>query len=141
MIAADDFAPTLADQRASLATMDAAGLGLVVPMLVANATYGIDRLSAADPIAAGRLAAAMVVSAAPPTAVTAARFDRVREKLRAATAELVELDKVAPAEVASIVGSLVAHLRSWRPESVSPLGTLPPPTDPEAIRDPREVAP
>ena len=130
MIAADDFAP-----------MNAAGLALVVPMLVSTAVYGIDRLNAADPVAAGRLAAAMVASAAAPMAVTAARFDRVREKLRAATAELVELDKVAPAEVASIVGSLVAHIRSWRPESVSPLGTLGPPTDPAALRDPREVAP
>ena len=57
--------------------------------------------------------------------------------LRNGLAELAELDRYAPDEVAAVVGSLVAHLRSSRPESVSPLGILPPPT--EAIRDPRGV--
>lgn len=50
-------------------------------------------------------------------------------------AELAELERYAPGEVAAVAAMLVAHLRSWRPESVAPLGTLGPPT--EAIRDPR----
>ena len=54
-------------------------------------------------------------------------------------ASLIELDKTEPAAVDRIVTSICAHLQSWRPMSVSPLGTLPPPTDPAAIRDPREV--
>lgn len=48
--------------------------------------------------------------------------------------ELNELAKTNPAAVDGFVVALVNHLRSWRPESVSPLGTLP---DPEPIRDPR----
>lgn len=48
---------------------------------------------------------------------------------------LREHEKQHPDETAAIVAHLVAHLRAWRPESVSPLGTLPPPT--ETIRDPR----
>lgn len=58
-----------------------------------------------------------------------------REVLRSVLVQLDELAKVEPAEVDQIVIALVAHLRAWRPESVSPLGTLPPPT--EIIRDPR----
>jgi hypothetical protein len=59
----------------------------------------------------------------------------VAERLRGALDELAELAKQAPAEADQIVGSLVAHLRSWRPESVSPLGVLPKPEAP--IVDPR----
>lgn len=65
----------------------------------------------------------------------ARRLDRATRDLRHALAELAELDRYAPGEVAAVAASLVAHLRSWRPESVAPLGTLGPPT--EAIRDPR----
>jgi hypothetical protein len=57
------------------------------------------------------------------------------DRVRGIFAELVELDKVAPGEVDRVVGAMVNHLRSWRPVSVAPLGTLPAPT--EAIRDPR----
>ena len=49
--------------------------------------------------------------------------------------ELGELAKTEPAAVDSFVVALVAHIRAWRPESVSPLGTLPEAT--EFIRDPR----
>ena len=49
--------------------------------------------------------------------------------------ELAELSKREPAAADQLVGSLVAHLRAFRPESVSPLGELPPPTSP--IVDPR----
>lgn len=65
----------------------------------------------------------------------ARRLDRATRDLRHALAELANLDRYAPGEVAAVVASLVAHLRSWRPESVAALGTLGPPT--EAIRDPR----
>lgn len=67
----------------------------------------------------------------------ARRFERATADLRMALAELAALDRYAPDEVAAVVAALVAHLRSWRPESVAPLGTLGPPT--EAIRDPRGV--
>ena len=67
----------------------------------------------------------------------ARRFERATADLRTAVAELAALDRYAPDEVAAVVAALVAHLRSWRPESVAPLGTLGPPT--EAIRDPRGV--
>ena len=67
----------------------------------------------------------------------ARRLARATADLRHALAELAALDRYAPDEVAAVVAALVAHLRSWRPESVAPLGTLGPPT--EAIRDPRGV--
>lgn len=67
----------------------------------------------------------------------ARRLERVRAGLQHALAELDDVERYAPGEVAAIVGALVAHVRSWRPESVAPLGTLGPPTD--AIRDPRGV--
>lgn len=54
------------------------------------------------------------------------------EHVRHAFAAIDELD---PDEQDLVVGAIVMHLRSWRPESVSPLGVLPPPG--EAIRDPR----
>ena len=59
----------------------------------------------------------------------------IARRLAADLESLRELDRQHPDEVEAIVCSLVAHLRSWRPESVTPLGTLPPPT--EAVRDPR----
>lgn len=46
-------------------------------------------------------------------------------------------ESCTPAEADAIYAALVAHVRVRRPESVSPLGTLPPPT--EAIRDPRRA--
>src|SRR5207244_476680 len=49
--------------------------------------------------------------------------------------QLAELDKTAPADVDAIVTSVVAHLRAWRPESVTPLGVLPEPEN--QVRDPR----
>lgn len=63
------------------------------------------------------------------------RLERAAAELRHGLAELAELERVAPQEVAAVAAALVAHLRSWRPEAVAPLGTLPPPTD--RIRDPR----
>lgn len=57
------------------------------------------------------------------------------QRLRADLAELDELAKSSPADADAIVCTLVSHLRSWRPENVAPLGTLPPPG--ETIRDPR----
>lgn len=58
------------------------------------------------------------------------RASAIREVVRVVFESLAALDKVAPAEVDEIVAGMVAHLRAWRPESVSPLGTLPPPTGP-----------
>jgi hypothetical protein len=51
-------------------------------------------------------------------------FDRLRE-----------LDKQDPHGVERVVASMVDHLRSWRPESVIPLGELLPPEGPAT--DPR----
>lgn len=48
----------------------------------------------------------------------ARRFGRATADLRTALAELAALDRYAPDEVAAVVAALVAHLRSWRPESV-----------------------
>ena len=60
------------------------------------------------------------------------------ERQRIWFADAVELAKTHPDEVEAIVCSLVAHLRAWKPESVSPLGELLPPTEPNV--DPRGVA-
>lgn len=62
----------------------------------------------------------------------------IAQRFAADLEDLRELDRQDPAEVDAIVSHLVAHLRSWKPESVTPLGTLPAPT--ERIRDPREAA-
>lgn len=51
--------------------------------------------------------------------------------------DLVELDKTEPHDVDAIVAAIVSHLRSWRPVAVAPLGTLPAPSDPAALADPR----
>lgn len=67
----------------------------------------------------------------------AVRISRAVQHIRFGLAELAKLERGAPGEVARIVGLLVAHLRSWRPESVTPLGDLGPPTEP--IRDPRSA--
>lgn len=58
----------------------------------------------------------------------------IAQLLRTVFTQLAELDK-APGDVDAIMGALVAHARAFRPESVSPLGTLPPPTEPNT--DPR----
>jgi hypothetical protein len=63
------------------------------------------------------------------------RATTIAQRLAADLEDLRELERDHPDEVEAIVSHLVAHLRSWKPESVSPLGTLPAPT--VAIRDPR----
>lgn len=67
------------------------------------------------------------------TAATRSLAQRLAQLL----AEVGELARTEPAAADRLVQALVSHIRSWKPESVSPLGTLPPPTDPGAIRDPR----
>jgi hypothetical protein len=56
-------------------------------------------------------------------------------RLAAELEALRDHERRQPAEVEAIVCHLVAHLRSWRPESVTPLGKLPAPSEP--ICDPR----
>ena len=51
-------------------------------------------------------------------------FDRMRE-----------LERRDPKGVERVVLAMVEHLRSWRPEAVAPLGTLPEPEGP--TDDPR----
>lgn len=63
------------------------------------------------------------------------RGQAITRTLAAVFKALEEHGKTHPGEVDGIVAQTVAHLRSWRPESVSPLGTLPRPEQP--IRDPR----
>ena len=63
------------------------------------------------------------------------RYQQIAQRFAADLEDLRELDRDSPAEADAIVCMLVAHLRAWRPEAVSPLGTLPPPT--ERIVDPR----
>lgn len=58
----------------------------------------------------------------------------VTERLRQVLRDLRELERDQPAAVGRVLELLLADLRSWHPESVSPLG-LGPPTEP--IRDPR----
>jgi hypothetical protein len=59
------------------------------------------------------------------------------ELLRVLFDRLREIEKNDPRGVEQVVATMVAHLRSWRPESVSPLGTLP---EPEGSRaDPRAM--
>ena len=53
--------------------------------------------------------------------------------------QVQEHGRTHPHETDELVSMLVAHLRSWRPESVAPLGVLGPPT--ERIVDPRTVRP
>lgn len=65
------------------------------------------------------------------------RGHQIAQRIAADLEDLREHERQQPAEVEAIVLHLVAHLRSWRPESVSPLGTLPAPT--EQIVDPRTV--
>jgi len=60
--------------------------------------------------------------------LTRTLFDRMRE-----------LEQRDPHGVAQVVAAMVAHLRSWRPESVAPLGTLPDPEGPAT--DPRLATP
>ena len=63
------------------------------------------------------------------------RGDNLGRRLAALLEDLRDHERQHPAEVEAIAIHLVAHLRSWKPESVTPLGVLGPPT--EAIRDPR----
>ncbi len=67
--------------------------------------------------------------------MTAAGTDIAR-RLAVDLEALREHERQQPHEVAAIVAHLVAHLRAWHPESVSPLGVLGPPT--ERIADPRD---
>lgn len=60
----------------------------------------------------------------------------IAQRLAADLEDLGELERVDPEGAEAIRCSLVAHLRSAWPESVSPLGTLPPPG--EIVRDPRD---
>lgn len=68
-----------------------------------------------------------------PQGVTVMSAGAILEMLRAALATTDE--RLMPAERDLVYASLLAHIRARRPESVSPLGTLPPPA--EVIRDPR----
>ena len=61
--------------------------------------------------------------------------DSLARRLAALLEDMRELEPADPEGVDAIAVALIAHLRAWRPESVSPLNTLPPPT--EAIKDPR----
>lgn len=61
---------------------------------------------------------------------------QLAQRLAGDPAELAELAKRDPATADSIFAALVAHLRSARLESVSPLGVLPPPG--EVTRDRRD---
>lgn len=65
------------------------------------------------------------------------RGNTIAQRIAADLEDLRELERQQPSEVDAIVSHLVAHLRSWRPESVTPLGVLPRPE--ERIADPREV--
>lgn len=60
----------------------------------------------------------------------------ILELQRSLFEKLQALERTAPSDVDAIVTAIVAHLRSWRPVSIAPLGTLGPPTEP--IRDPRD---
>lgn len=61
----------------------------------------------------------------------------IAEVLRAAFDQLRELDKLASNDVDDIIAATIATVRGLRPESVSPLGTLP---EPEATNlDPRRL--
>jgi len=62
----------------------------------------------------------------------------IARRLAVVLEDLRELERQRPDQVAVIVGHLVAHLRSWRPESVAPLGELPEPEGP--IADPEDAA-
>lgn len=65
------------------------------------------------------------------------RLEEAREYLRRGLALAREVEYQSPHEVADLVAALVADLRSWHPETVAPLGVLPPPTGP--THDPREL--
>jgi hypothetical protein len=64
------------------------------------------------------------------TAVKSAAGVALVGDLRRLLEQLTELDKREPADVDAIVEALVAHLRSWRPVAIAPLGTLPDPEEP-----------
>lgn len=54
------------------------------------------------------------------------RLEAIIELQRMIFEQLEELDQVAPSEVDKVVRTIVAHLRGWRPQGVTPLGTLEP---------------
>ncbi len=60
------------------------------------------------------------------------------EVARALFDRLHEIEKRDPLGVELVVAAMVAHLRSWHPEAVAPLGTLPdaegPATDPRTMK-------
>lgn len=62
------------------------------------------------------------------------RGTTIAQRFAADLEDLADHERQHPDETEAIVAHLVAHLRSWRPESVSPLGVLVP-TEP--ARDPR----
>lgn len=62
----------------------------------------------------------------------------IAQRLAADLEDLREREKDEPEQVEAIVCALVAHLRAWKPESVTALGVLPAPEAP--IRDPRTPA-
>lgn len=63
-----------------------------------------------------------------------ARGQSIAQRLAADLEDLRDHERLNPDEVETIVAHLVGHLRSWRPESVAPLGTMVPT---ELERDPR----
>lgn len=61
------------------------------------------------------------------------------EGLRGAFTAMRDLEKTNSGDVDELIAAIVATVRGLRPESVSPLGTLPPATEPNV--DPRTVTP
>ena len=49
-------------------------------------------------------------------------IDRAAEYLRRGLAELAELERLQPAEVARVLEAVIAHVRSWKPEAITPMG-------------------
>lgn len=64
-----------------------------------------------------------------------ARGTIIAQRFAADLEDLRDHEKQHGDEVEAIVCSIVAHLRSWKPESVTSLGVLPEPEAP--ITDPR----
>jgi hypothetical protein len=62
----------------------------------------------------------------------------IAQRFAADLEDLREHERAHPDETEAIVVALVAHIRAWHPESVSPLGTLADPTEPNI--DPRDPA-
>jgi hypothetical protein len=105
--------------------------------LVREAALAGARQGASEALAAAMAVRLGVRVATKPAGETPANVTTVTigETLRALFEQLRELDKTDPAHVDAVVGAIVNHVRSWRPESVVSLGQLPAPGEP--IRDPR----